>query len=1032
MWLTELSLRLRAYVILCAMAIVVLGAAAYQRGGVQYVFDPSPPVIALTMRYPGASADQMLALVARPFEKEIATLRGVRRTVTTVRDGVSSFSLTPDGGVEFTTVERDLKDLVGRLRLTLPREVLEPHFARRGGGIDQSAIEIDFHGTGRTRSDIYEYLLDVIKPAVASLPGVGEVRFVGQAEKELSVELRPEALNANGITADEIASMLATITREPVGGRVGTDDSDRPLRLFAQPANVEAVRNLPLRRLGGGDLRLGAIAQVELRDRRPATYSMLNGHDSVTFVVHPLDGADIVTVSRAVRQALEAIDTVSAGFEYGVVVDNSEYASHSVDGVKRAFLEGVLLSIVIVAVFLRRVSSVTVSAITLPVSVAACLALLHVLGVRFNMFTLLALTLSVGVIIDDAIVVRESIDRHRHKGYPCVEAARLGTVVVGRAVCVTSLAIVAMLLPLFLLDSPIASFLHQFAAAATAAVVASLLVSLTLDPCLSTLWDQSHRPQSAESGGKRPGRVAQAYRNSVAFCVRHGGAVLLVSVLAAAGALYMAAKAPRDFLPSVDESIVDLAVNLPPNSPQPYLLDKARQMTEALQEFPEVRLVSSGVGTSRSRSTIWFFIMLVEPERRDFSAQEMTSRLRRRLTEIGAPDVTAKSPSFDLSLTGAADDGLANLRTDVIERVSKVPGIVHVGYADRDSEEVVRMELDRRRLEDLGVDYAQLARVVGVLLGGEVVGSWTSPSGRLLDIRVGLPDAGTSPAATLGSVLLTVGSGAAGSRRMTVPLSYLVSLKTERSPRIIRRENGVRTEKIQVAFEGRALSDVTADVRRVVAQAKAPPGTRVALSADAQILAEATTSVTTAVVLGFALVASLLIAVFKNLRVVAVVLLTFPVAVLGGLLTLSTTGRTLNLFSGIGLLLLVGLAAKNGILLVDRAETLRHAGARPVRAALIAVRERTRPIWMTTLATVGGMTPLALELHRGCEQYADMARVLVGGMLLSTLTTTLMLPALYVFILSRPAKALAGFPARWRRAPSAAAGRDHHTEALHG
>jgi HAE1 family hydrophobic/amphiphilic exporter-1 len=856
-------------------------------------------------------------------------------------------------------------------------------------------LELAVASSARSRSDVTEWIATAVQPRIAAVPGVGDVSLSGDAPRQLEIEFDPSRAGALNVALQDV---IAAVTRENVDVRTGyvqSGSQQRMLRVVGRFDSPASFEQLPVRKVGPMIVRLGDIATVHEGAAEPTALMRFNGRDCVSIKVFPLPKANVADTASRLRAAMQELAThAPSGMVIETVVDNSEYARASLTAVLRSMLEGAALTVLLVALCLRSIRSSFITSLTLPLSVLVTVAVLWGLGYSLNLFTLLALTLSIGILIDDAIVVRENIVRHGSLGVAPRDAAIRGTVELARAVASTTFVIAAVFIPLALTGGPLAPFVRQFGLTVAIAVSVSLVVSFTVDPALSVLLARTGR---RAPGDRQPDREPSprnprwaAWLVPKLIGARYAVVAATISLLGACAWLFH--HLPTELMPEFDEAIAALNVQLPPGSSPDFMRVKAQQIERAAREIPEIVDVLTSIGTPRSRNAVTLFVRLTPPSKRAAGFRDVEETLRKRLDRIAGVTTASTSLPIGILLSGPDEVVLEKLRLDVTARLARIRGLTTVAANDVEAGQAVVLEVHRDRLVDAGASFDQVADTLSAFVSGAPIGSWSAPNGRQYDITVRFPKSVSGDVTRLSDIELVSGSADA---RSATPLHAVANLRVGDRPRLIERVDGIRLRRVQAAIAGRPLGEVRSEVNAALASLQIPVGYQVAYGGKIRELEEAHADFKATVGLAALLVFCTLTVFFGGLLLPLIVMSSIPLGVLGALGWIWLSNGTLNVFSGVGLLLVAGIVAKNGILLVDFARRAERDGLSREASIAGALAQRMRPILMTSAAMALGMLPLAFGIGHGGEQLSAMGQAVVSGIVSSTLLSLIVVPALY-------------------------------------
>ncbi|HVS55853.1 MAG TPA: efflux RND transporter permease subunit, partial [Casimicrobiaceae bacterium] len=721
--------------------------------------------------------------------------------------------------------------------------------------------------------------------------------------------------------------------------------------------------------------------------------------------------ANIVDTGRGVTEAVALLkQRLPSEVELRVVNSAADSVERSVNRVKETIVEGAMLTVLIVFLFLHSWRSTIITGLTLPIAVIATFIALYAFGFTLNFLTLMALSLCIGLLIDDAIVVRENIVRHLGLGKTHEMAAREGTDEIGLAVMATTFAIVAVFVPIAFMSGIIGRFFFQFGLTVAVAVLVSLFVSFTLDPMLSSVW---HDPPGSRFsrlpwlGGFMEGVergidwIHRVYGRILEWALLHRIKVILIALVSFFASFLVVPLVGTEFIPETDQGFLSLRLNTPVGSSLEYTDGKVRQVEEVLKGIPEVALAITTIGTEDGRNYARVNLKLIELSVRNRSQKEVERAIRTALKPVPGVEL---SFGFDravwVNLLGPDPQTLTALINDFALKVAKVPGIADMETSEKAANPALSIRLNNDAASDLGISVQQVGATVRPLLAGDTVTYWLAPDGQNYEVNVQLSKDRRQLTSDLGNLYLTSNRvGPEGNPRM-VPLRQVAEIVETTSPQIIKRQDLQRRVALYANTERRPSGDVNADVARIITETTPtlPPGYRFDVGGQAKDMQEAFQAALAALGLAVIFIYLILASQFASFTQPLAIMASLPFSLIGVFLALLLTGTTLNLFSIIGFIMLMGLVTKNAILLVDFANRARRGGQSLHDALLRAGQVRLRPILMTTAAMIGGMTPLALGLGEGGETQAPMGRAIIGGVITSTLLTLVVVPVIYTYL----------------------------------
>jgi HAE1 family hydrophobic/amphiphilic exporter-1 len=1014
MLLSNVSIKRPVFAAVMMLALLTVGIASYRRLAVDLMPDVELPFLRVLTAYPGAAPETVEREVSKRIEEAVNPIAGVKHVGSISREGVSVVWVQFELEVSAADAAQEARAKVAAIRGELPSDVQEPIVER----IDFAALPIVSIAV-RSQTLPARELTDIaerrIKRRIERLPGVGKVDLVGASQREIQVEIDPLRLEALGMGVDEVVAGLRGENVDRPLGRVTGNGSEVPLRVQGKARSVEEFRALIVASRSGRPISLGEVALVSDGVEEPRSLALLNGEPAVALDVRKQSRANTVETVEGVRRELEALrGELPPGVGVEVVRDASVFIRESLRDVQQTLVIGGVLTILIVFCFLNSWRSTVITGVTLPISVISAFTVMNFMGMTLNMLTLRALSLAIGLLIDDAIVVRENIVRHLERGEDHFLAAREGTSEIGLAVLATTSSIVAVFLPVAFMKGIIGRFFYDFGITVAFAVSVSLFVSFTLDPMLSSRWID---PDVLRQGERRRlarlldrfnawfDRQAERYRALIGWSLDHRNRVLAAAAAAFVLGLGVFGLLEKEFEPSVDRSEFRVDFKTAPDASIGETTDRLRAVLRMLQAFPELELTYATIGAGEAATVrdAGVYVKLRPPEKRRRSQAELQRAVRAGLSEIPGivPWISEEAGHSDrqpllVNLRGEDLRQLKRLAAELKDRLANVPGIVDLQMTLEHETPEYQLVVDRERAADAGLRSTQIAETVSLLVGGRAVSSFEDENGEARDVRIRLPAAFRKDPSQVGGLRLAVRSGSGAPT--LVPLASVARYRSSAVPTEIHKQDLSREVVVSAGLDGLPLGTAAAIAQREAAALDFPPGYGIALTGMTEIMEESFASMGEALLLAVLFVYLILAAQFESFLDPFAIMLSLPLSIVGMAGLLLATRDTISIFSLIGLIMLMGLVTKNAILLVDFANTLRARGM-PRRQALVeAGRIRLRPIVMTTAAMIFGMLPLAFAIGAGAESRAPMARAVIGGLLTSTLLTLIVVPVVYTFL----------------------------------
>lgn len=1017
--LSQVAIRRPVFTTMLMLGLVVLGYSGYRRLPIDLMPDIEFPVVAVTTVYPGASPETIEREVSRRLEETFNTVPGVDDIWSYSTEGVSQVIVFFELERDVDEAAADVRSKLEAVRRELPTDIEAP-VVNKFDPMTQPILSLAVSSETLPIDQLTTLADERVRRSIESVNGVGEVRLTGGLERQIRIALLPDRMQARGITVPEVTGALQRQNMEVPAGRIEQSGGEQLLRVAGRIEDPSQFAKVIVATHNGAPVRLDEIARVELGTEDERSVALVNGRRAVALDVLKVSGANTVEVAEGVKERLdEAEAELPPGVEVQVVRDNSIYIRQAVEAVIHELMLGALLTVLVVMLFLNDWKATAITALALPVSVISAFLLMAALGFTLNMLTLLALALSIGILIDDAIVVIENIVRHRENGEDHFTAARVGTREIILAVMATTFATVAVFVPVAFMSGIVGRFFFQFGLTVAWAVLVSLFVSFTLTPMLSAWWgvdpvgeEALHSGNVLQRGIERFDlafqRLTDRYRGALVWALGHRRITLGMAVLAFVAALGLFPLVGGAFMPQSDDSEFQVTFSAPEGSSLGYARAKAHQIDEILREIPGVDYTYGSIGATADlfAGDNSFYVKLVPEDERALSQAEIVEVARRELAVVFGMEIAVREMGMaggdapiQAVVTGEDIDVLRSTAEAVAAEMRTIPGLLGVSLSVNEPRPEYRIEVDRDRANELGLDIGVIAMTVRPLFAGQSVTRWEDPSGEEREVviqvapelRTSASDIATLPLAT--TIYDDMGMP------VIVPLGQVATVELGSAPALIERQNLERMITVRADLErGYSLAEASGAVRVAAAGVDLPSGYAVTLGGETEIFEDTVASVIEAILLSVILIYLILASQFESFTQPAAIMLSLPLSLVGVLIMLLLTGDTLNMMSMIGLILLMGLVTKNAILLVDNANEGRRSGKDRFTAVVNAGMVRLRPIMMTTSAMILGMTPIALALSEGSGFRAPMARAVIGGLITSTLLTLLVVPVAYTYL----------------------------------
>ena len=1017
MFISDFAIKRPIITVTTMVALVAFGIAALFNLHTDEFPDVQQPIVTVTIPYPGASPAEVERDIVRPVEDAVFGISGLdaEKSTCAAIDGLAQCVIIFEFQKPIQEASQDIRDAISVKRADLPPEMKEPILARFDPS-EQPVMTLTLTSE-TTPAELLTRLADpAITGAFRSIPGVARVSVVGSIKRNMVVEVRPADMQAAGLT---VAQVLARVQQQnlaaPVGWINGPLD-ERLIRLSGRLPRAEDFANLVIADRGGQIIRLGQVANVYDGTEEARTAALFNGREAVGIEILKSKGFSTTQVSAQLKErAAEIQRSLPAGVKFAIVQDAGDRVAHAVRNVEEALIEGALLTVLVVFLFLNSWRSTVITGLALPVSVLASFIAVWAFGFTLNTMSLLGLSLAIGILIDDAIVVRENIVRHIEMGEDHVSASHTATDEIGLAVAATTFSIVAVFVPVAFMYGNAGQWFKPFALTIACAVLVSLFVSFSLDPMLSAYWPdpqtEAHERRNVvartlDRFNNWFDRKADDYKRLIGWALDHRTAMVGIAVASFFGAILLQKYfGGAGFVPVSDRSEVSVIVETPPGSNLDYTRLKTEEVARIARSHPEVKYTYTSIGgaipfRAPGVDQALIYVRLVPKSERHKSQERIGMELRTDLAKVGGATASVFTSGFggaakqiQIEMRGPDPLTLTRLAQQAATIVRAVPGAVDVGLSTRGEKPELDVRLNRGLSGALGITAAQVVSSLRPAFAGVKAGDWTDPDGELRDVTVRLAPESRANTADLERLPLAV-TGSDG-RAVTLPLGQIATVTRGVGPAQINHLNRDPVVNVQANTAGRSLNEVTTDINTRLAKFALPTGYRITQGGEARDQKEVFTRIFTALGIAVLLMYLILVMQFGSFIDPLAILLSLPLSLIGVVLALIVTSSTLNIMSLIGVILLMGIVAKNAILLIDFAKWA-HEGGMPMREALIqAGRIRLRPIIMTTVALIAGMIPVALGAGEGADFRAPLGRAVIGGVITSTLLTLLVIPTVY-------------------------------------
>lgn len=1044
MWFTKVSLRNPVFATMVMLAFVVLGLFSYQRLAIEQFPNVDFPVVVVSVDYPGASPEVVESEVTKTLEEAINSIAGINALTSRSYEGRSLIIIEFQLHIDGRKAADDVREKVSTVTPLLRDEVKEPwvlRFDPASAAVWSLAVlpasNLPSEASPLTPIELTTWADQVLKKRLENVRGVGAVNLVGATPREINIYLNPVALQGFGITPAQVVAAVRSENQDLPVGSIRSLQQDRVVQINARIERPEQFANIVVTQRDGAPVRLGQLARIHDGAQEVDSLALYNGQRTLLLSVQKAQDENTIEVVKGLKAAVDALTPeLPPGIVLEPITDLSRPIQVAVDNVRQTLIEGAALTVLIVFLFLNSWRSTIITGLTLPIALIGTFWFMNMFGFSINMVTLMALSLCVGLLIDDAIVVRENIVRHVQMGKNAYDAAMDGTQEIGLAVLATTLSIVAVFLPIGFMGGIIGKFFHEFGITIVAAVLISMFVSFTLDPMLSSVW---HDPSIHKHGqpGQPPahpslydrtiGRVtywferatddlASLYQRILKWSLVHKLSTLLIALGIFVGSVFMVPLLGSEFVPSADFSETQVNFETPQGSSIEATEAKALQVEAIIRALPEVRytltIINTGAAEGKHKANI--FIRMVDRKDRDRGIEDMSLALRDALrsvpgitvTHVGLLEAVGGQKQIEFSIMGPDMAELGRLNRVVREQLERIPGLVDLDTSLQAPKPVIDLKIRRDAAADLGLSVNSIATSLRTLVAGDTVGNWRASDDQTYDVNVRLAPESRTQTADLLHLPFAI-SQVDGTQRI-VQLNQVADVIETTSPSQVNRRAMTREVQFTANASLRSVGEVSADISQALSGLQMPPGYRWEFGGSTKNMNESFSYALSALALAVIFIYMILASQFKSFLQPLALMTSLPLTLIGVVVTLMMFNSAMSMFSIIGVVMLMGLVTKNAILLVDFAIRARgehtddhgqlQAGLPRDQALLLAARVRLRPILMTTLAMIFGMVPLAFALSEGSEQRAPMGQAVIGGVITSSLLTLVVVPVVYCYL----------------------------------
>ncbi|HWR05499.1 efflux RND transporter permease subunit [Sporomusa sp.] len=1007
----DVFIRRPVFTTMLVMLLVVFGLTSYPGLGVDLYPDVEFPLVMASVTYTGASPEEMESLITKPIEDAVSSVAGIKTLSSVSREGVSQTTIEFELGTNPKMAANDVREKVAGVRRRLPEQIDEP-VVQRFDITAQSILTFSLASDVRQRGEIRKIAEDIVKDQIQQLEGVAEVSVYGAAQREIQILADPRKLEAYGLSLQQLLDVVNNNNINTPGGRVTEKGIELTVRTIGKYESVDDIRNIIVLNQEGRLVRLQDVASVQDTWAEERTYAATNGVPSVIVSIQKQSGTNTVGVAEKVKQSMQQLEqnVLPPDIKVTKVRDNATYIRDSVDDVMVSMVFGGLLAVAITFLFLRNTRATVIGAIAIPTSIISTFFLMKVMNFTLNNMSLMGLSLAVGILIDDAIVIVENIFRHMEDGKSPMAAAREGTKEISLAVLATTFSILAVFVPVGNMGEIIGQYFKQFGLTVAFAVAFSLFVAFTLTPMLSAYWLKTGH----DAAGRRLRwlealldkwehgfeSLRETYRQILYWALQRPRKLVALALLSLFLNALLLPFLGSEFQPTYDSGEFNINVMAPAGTSIERSKELMAQVEKEVMAIPELESAYMVVGTNRQVYRSMVGIRLVDSSKRSRSMMQIMDSLRVQFRNVKGLKVSVStgqsqgrgdSRPIQVALRGPELDTLNQYANTLAEKIKQIPGTTDVDISSEQSEPEVQVKFDPNRLGDVGLDATAAGKAVQIAFLGSTAKNQYNVADSDYDIRVQLKQENRLSLEDVANLRI---SGQHGFIR----LGDIAEVKLSSGPTQIDREDRQRQVIVYANAVGTSPGEVIAKVKEFIPGLNLPMGYTHKLVGQAQMMESSFNEITKALVLAVVLIYMVLAAEFESFIHPLTIMLSLPFSLVGAVLGLLIAGNTINIMSLIGVIMLMGLVTKNAILLVDYANQQREQGVPIIDALVEAGSVRLRPILMTTMAMIFGMLPIALGIGAGAEIRSSMGVALIGGLITSTFLTLVIIPLVYLLI----------------------------------
>ena len=1006
--LAKLSIQRPVFIACTVILIVVVGIVSFGKLGVENFPDMSIPTISVNVTYPGAAPNEIETLVAKPIEDELSTISGLKKLRSICNEGSAVIVAEFSSETVISYAEQQIRDKVAFAKKKLPAELEEP-VIKRLDPADQPILSISLQSK-LSDNEFYDFASETIKQRLISVSNVGSVDIVGGRKKEIWVELDRNQLKARNLSASQVSQRIAAGGANIPAGKVRGEESDLSFRTINEYRSFDEIRNVPISFLNNEiPIQLSDVGRVLVGSEDITSLAYWNGKPALFLLVYKQSGANSVQVAEGVKKKVNDLQKEFPEVTFDYYNDSSKVVKDNVWDVEESIYIGIALTIIVVLFFLGSVRSTLITGLALPTSLLGSFILMGLAGFTINQMTLLAMSLAVGLLIDDAIVVRENIHRHKEMGKDSKQAALDGTKEVTLAVLATTFAILAVFGPIAFIDGVIGQILRPFGLTVCFALLISLYDALTIAPMMSAYFGgelKTKEPNKIEKFLSIPlhafdrfqEKLTNGYVKTLEVSTKHPLLVLAIALFIFVSSIFVSKTLKSEFIPTQDLGQFTVTFELPPGSSVEATKKLNEEVNALLRSKKEVYLTAGYV----KQNKIDIYVELVSSKKRKLNTPQFKEYIRKELIPYADAKPIVKNydaigggqRSFSFVITGNDAEKMESYSKLLFEKIKKIPDLTDPDISLREGAPEFKIVPKGEQIVRLGVNPQSLGRELRTIVEGDTSAVFRE-NNLEYDIRVRMLENQRNIEKNFNQVMVPNING------YLVPLSFVTSGVSTTGPATIQRQNRSRSVEISADTDpnGRGSGYTMSELQRILKEdLPLPEGIKVSYSGQTENLESTGKNMAIALGLGVVFIYLVLASLYESFIIPISILVVIPLAMTGAFFGLFLTGKSMDIFANIGMILLFGLATKNSILLIDFAKDLQNTGVDTRTALIEAGRARLRPILMTSIALIAGMLPVAIGLNEASKQRTSMGVTVIGGLISSTILTLYVIPAVYQYI----------------------------------